>query len=327
MSAFGLIRNSTVAVALNEWLALMEGEYVNEFVVDGGAAIKFVVSDEYVVETLKQQLRSQAEAHGLVFCGIESNKIKLHLIQDLFFAVSRQVYWTADVQRFVERLFESNGYPWPCPGQPVPLEDLADRNSVNAKILKKEFNQWLTKSIMHDIGMAQDFRIGITRLCLNRLVPADASADNETPIHDWLQGRLQKIGPLRAAEIYAKITRHNARAMLRSLCRWLRLAGHNGILLAIDIRQLTRAIPSGVAEVRFTPSAVMDAYEVLRQLIDDIDLFEGLFVVVMADRAFLSDDPKRSVSAYQALKMRIWDDVKARSRDNPLAPLVVLNAA
>ena len=32
-------------------------------------------------------------------------------------------------------------------------------------------------------------------------------------------------GPLRAAEIYAKITRHNARAMLRSLCRWLRLAG------------------------------------------------------------------------------------------------------
>ncbi len=208
----------------------------------------------------------------------------------------------------------------------MPLEDLADGNGVDAKILKKEFNQWLTKSVMHDIGMAQDFRIAMTRLCLNRLVSADGSAD-EMPIHQWLSGELQKIGPLRAAEIYAKITRHNARAMLRSLCRWVRLAGHNGMVLAIDIRQLTKAIPPGFAEVRFTPNAVIDSYEVLRELIDDIDLFEGLFVVVMADQAFLGDDPKRSVSAYQALKMRIWDDVKARSRDNPLAPLVVLNAA
>lgn len=316
-----------MAVALNEWLQLVDSEYLNDFVVEGGAAVKFIVSDEKVMETLKQQAQLQAEAHGLFFARIDSAEVKLHLIQDLFFAISRQADWTADAQRFVERLCESNGYQWPCPGQPVPLEDLADGNGVDAKILKKEFNQWLTKSVMHDIGMAQDFRIATTRLCLNRLVSADGPAENETPIHQWLSGELQKIGPLRAAEIYAKITRHNARAMLRSLCRWVRLAGHNGMILSIDIRQLTKAIPPGFAEVRFTPNAVMDAYEVLRQLIDDIDLFEGLFVVVMADQAFLGDDPKRSVSAYQALKMRIWDDVKARSRDNPLAPLVVLNAA
>lgn len=316
-----------MAVALNEWLQLMHGEYLNDFVVEGGAAVKFIVGDERVVETLKHELRRQGEEHGLLFAGIESNEIKLHLIQDLFFAISRQADWTADAQRFVERLFQSNGYQWPCPGQPVPLEDLADGNGVDAIILRKEFNQWLTKSVMHDTAMAQDFRIAISRLCFSRLVPADGSAANETPIHQWLRGELQKIGPLRAAEIYAKITRHNARAMLRSLCRWLRLTGRNGMLLAIDIRQLARAIPPGFGEVRFTPNAVMDAYEVLRQLIDDIDLFEGLFVVVMADQAFLGDDPKRSVGAYQALKMRIWDDVKARSRDNPLAPLVVLNAA
>ncbi len=315
-----------MAVRLSEWLQLVDREYLNEFVVDGGAAVKFIISDEWAVEALKRDVRRQAEAHGLLFAGIESSEVKLHLIQDLFFAVSGQTDWTADVQRFVERLFASNGYAWPCPGQPVPLEALADGNGVDAKILKKEFNQWLTATVMHDTCMAQDFRIAIARLCLNCLVPADGSAESEVPIHQWLRGELQRIGPLRAAEIYAKITRHNARAMLRSLCRWLRLAGHKGMILAIDIRQLTKAIPAGVAEVRFTPGAVMDAYEVLRQLIDDIDLFEGLFVVVMADRAFVGEDPKRSVSAYQALKMRIWDDVKARSRDNPLAPLVVLDA-
>lgn len=316
-----------MAVPLNEWLQLAESEYLTKFVVDGGAAVKFAVSDERVLEILKQEARRQAEAHGLVFAAIDSTEVKLHLIQDLFFAISRQMDWTGDTQRFVEGLFKSNNYEWPHPGQAAPLEDVADANGVDARILKKEFHQWLTAALMRDAHMAQDFRIALTRLCLSCLAPADGSGETETPIHQWLRGELQRIGPLRVADIYAKITRNNARAMLRSLCRWLRLAGHSGLVLAIDIRQLTKAVPPGTAEVRFTPNAVMDAYEVLRQLIDDIDLFEGLFVVVMADRAFIGDDPRRSVSAYTALKMRIWDDVKARDRDNPLAPLVVLTAA
>jgi hypothetical protein len=69
----------------------------------------------------------------------------------------------------------------------------------------------------------------------------------------------------------------------------------------------------------------MDAYEVLRQLVDDSDMFERLLVTVLADREFIGGDRKRSVDAYTALKMRIWDDVRARERDNPLAPMVILH--
>ena len=38
----------------------------------------------------------------------------------------------------------------------------------------------------------------------------------------------------------------------------------------------------------------------------------------------IGDDPKRSLDAYLALKMRIWADVRPEGRDNPLAPLVRL---
>ncbi len=207
------------------------------------------------------------------------------------------------------------------------MTDLAGHNSVDETILKKEFNQWLTAKVMRDTGLAQDFRIAMTRLSLNRLVPMGESGEAEAPILQWLRGELRLIGPLRAADIYSKITRHNARAMLRSLCRWLRLVGHKGLLLMIDIRRVTQTVAAGAAYVRYTPNAVMDAYEVLRQLIDDVDLFEGLFLVALADRTFIGDDPKRSVSAYTALKMRIWDDVRARDRDNPLAPMVIVDAA
>ncbi|MBV8091404.1 MAG: hypothetical protein JO139_17880 [Alphaproteobacteria bacterium] len=47
-------------------------------------------------------------------------------------------------------------------------------------------------------------------------------------------------------------------------------------------------------------------------------------LVVLADQALIGDDPRRSLDAYLALKMRIWSDVHPEGRDNPLAPLIVL---
>jgi hypothetical protein len=71
---------------------------------------------------------------------------------------------------------------------------------------------------------------------------------------------------------------------------------------------------------------VIDAFEVLRQLIDDAETFQGLMVIVLADEALTGLDPKRSLNAYDALKMRVWDDVRAAGRDNPLASLVRLES-
>ena len=68
----------------------------------------------------------------------------------------------------------------------------------------------------------------------------------------------------------------------------------------------------------------MDAFEVLRQIIDDSEHFSGLLLVVLADRSLIGGDARRSLDAYLALKMRIWSDVRPEGRDNPLAPLVVL---
>jgi hypothetical protein len=70
----------------------------------------------------------------------------------------------------------------------------------------------------------------------------------------------------------------------------------------------------------------MDCYEVLRQVIDEAEHFAGLFLVVLADEAFLSDDPRRSLGQYTALQMRIWDDVRPKDAENPLAPLVRVGA-
>jgi hypothetical protein len=313
-----------MAVKLKEWLDLMDKEYLGDFIVNGGAAVKFVVADEGTIDLLKEHLTDQAAKHGLVLANVDSAIVKLHMIQDVFFAVSGQISWEADAQRFVEGLFQRQGYRWPSAGQPVALAEIAEANKVDATIMRREFNRWLTADLMNDTSMAQDFRIAVMQLCLNRLAPAGHGGEQVAPILQWLRGELRMLSALKNANIYSRITRYNARAMLGSLCRWLALAGHKGLLLSLDIRQLTRTASLVTDGVRYTSGAVMDAYEVLRQLVDDSDQFERFFVVVSADNSFIGDDRKRSVDAYTALKMRIWDDVRARSQDNPLAPMVVI---
>jgi len=313
-----------MAVMLKEWLERIDKEYLRDFIVKGGAAVKFVVADDADIAALDAGLVGKAAEHGLVFARVSSADVKLHMMQQVFFAVSRQIDWEADAQRFVEGLFQQQGYVWPNPGEPVVLKDIAEANQTDATILNRDFKKWLTRELMKDTSMAQDFRLAVTQLCIKRLAPADHGGETVAPILQWLRGELRLLGPLKNANIYAKITRHNARAMLRSLCRWLILAGRTGLFVAVDIRRLTLTAPAAEGVLRYTSGAVMDAYEVLRQLVDDADMFDRFFVAVFANHAFIGDDRKRSVSAYTALKMRIWDDVRAQAKSNPLAPMVVI---
>jgi hypothetical protein len=212
---------------------------------------------------------------------------------------------------------------WPLPGEAVLIEDLPKQSS-DVTLLRRDFRQWLTAEVMRETEMTQDFRVAMTQLCLQRFEPDDSELGITTPVLQWLHGELRRIGALKQTFITARITRHNGRAMLRSLCRWLKLCGQPGLCACLDIRQLGKTGAAAGDGIRYSPAAVLDAFEVLRQMIDDSEHFAGLFLVVLADRALIGDDIRRSLDAYLALKMRIWSDVRPEGRDNPLAPLVIL---
>jgi P-loop Domain of unknown function (DUF2791) len=313
-----------MAVAAAEWLDLIEREYLRGFVTAGGAAVKFAIGDDSALESLRRHLGELSARHEMAHVQIDAAAIRLHMIQDVFFAIARNLDWDAMAQHFVEALFKRQGYEWPRPGDAVPLDQVAEHNAVAATLLRRSLQQWLTAQVMQDPEMSQDFCVAMTGLCLRRLEPEDTQPGITAPVLEWLRGELPRISALKGMFIAARITRHNGRAMLRSLCCWLRLCGRRGLCVALDVRQLGRTGAAAGNGLRYSPAAVMDAFEVLRQLIDDAEHFAGLLLVVLAEDALIGDDPKRSVGAYPALKMRIWDDVRPHGLDNPLAPLVRL---
>lgn len=313
-----------MAISADEWLARLEQEYVSSFITAGGSAVKFVVADGDQLSIVARDLANLAQQHNLTYIPIDAATTKLHMIQDVFFAIARALDWNAMAQHFVEALFERQGYEWPRPGEAVPLHQVAEHNRIDVTLMRRDFRQWLTGEVMRDTQMTQDFRVAMTRLCLRRLEPEDTQLGITAPVLEWLRGELRRVGVLKETSITTKITRHNGRAMLRSLCRWLRLCGRRGLCASLDIRQLAKTGATAGDGIRYSPAAIMDGFEVLRQLIDDGEHFAGLLLVVLADGSLIGDDPKRSLDAYLALKMRIWADVRPEGRDNPLAPLVRL---
>ena len=144
-----------------------------------------------------------------------------------------------------------------------------------------------------------------------------------------LRGELRQISVLKSALIFRRIGRENARHLLFSLAHWLAVNDQAGLVLVLDIRRLgyaRRPSPEERQGHYYTRTALLDAYELLRQLVDNTDEMANCVIVVVASPAFLTDTA-RGLDAYQALKLRIFDEVRDVNRDNPLSSLIRLSAA
>ena len=67
-----------------EWLSVVRQEYLQNFIRDGGAAVKFIVPTEEINHGgLKQGLRSVAEAEGYQFVWVDAATTRVHRASSL----------------------------------------------------------------------------------------------------------------------------------------------------------------------------------------------------------------------------------------------------
>jgi len=314
-----------LAIALEVWLDLMRREYIETYVREGGGAVRFAVADEAVLQQADRRLRETAQRAGFTVVAIDAAAAKIQMLHLVFFAIARAIDWSALAQARLEALAIEAGYTWPVPGRRVRLEELAAANGIAPAMLQRELLRRITQVVWRDPALAQDFRRAMVTLMEALLV------DDIDPLRDavieWLRGDLRTLRPVRPAGIGARIGLQNARAMLLSLCHWMHLCNGSGLAVILDIRQLLRDRRELVGGAAYTPAAVMAAYEVIRQVIDDAEHYRGLFLAVLADHRLHDDSvPKRGLAAYDALRLRLSNDVRPAAGENPLAPLVVLAA-
>ena len=184
----------------------------------------------------------------------------------------------------------------------------------------------LEGDLLNNPTLAREFRLAILRLCQAELGTGDVRAAEREAVLSWLRLEPVALRDLRSASLYARIGRHNARSMLVSLAAWRSGTAGTGLVLDLDLHRLavTRRPPIDERTgFYYTKAAVLDAYEVLRQLVDSTDSLRGVFVSVALPPGLVSDE-SRGLPAYRALQLRVVDEVRDRRRANPYAALVRL---
>jgi hypothetical protein len=306
-----------------EWVAVVEREYLASFVREGGAAVKIAAASTDAGRTeLRRGLLAAGEQHGFQVATLDASDVRLHLMDRLFHAVARQVDWDILARAYMERLLRTRGLRLPPSPEPLTAARLAELNASPEVLLREDLRRALERELFGDYAMTRAFRLAVLHLCAAQLDPTPNPA-LVAAIKQWLCGELRLVSEVKRALIFQKISRQNARHMLFSLAHWLTLTGKGGLLLVLDIARYAEALRPAErgAGNYYSTAATLDLYEVIRELIDATDEVQACFVAVLTGPDFLRDD-RRGVRSYQALYFRVWDEVYDRQRENPFSSLV-----
>lgn len=150
------------------------------------------------------------------------------------------------------------------------------------------------------------------------------SADILSTCWKWLKG--QKLDPAerQRARLFERLNQTNARVWLYSLINLLRISGKTGLIILIDNFEVMLERSPETGRFLYTPNATKDTYELIRQLIDDMELLEN-FMLVLSGRKEVFSDERRGITSYEALRMRLESGLAESRSFNPWADIVDLD--
>ncbi len=312
---------------VDDYVAFVAAEYLQTFVAHGGTAVKLVIpGDDEVARRFSAGLADAAD--GFTHVAVDAVDTRVHLMDQLFGAVARQIDWMSLAASVLHDAYRQAGFPAVGTGEAdLPVAAVAAHHGIDAAELYRSVRRALENLVLADHNLAHEFRVAMLRLCQALMAHGDVSEADRGAVLGWLHCEKIPAAQLRALLIHTRITRHNARPMLTSLTRWVRRAGRAGVVLELDLARIAVGRRPAVEErdgFYYSKAAALDAYELLRQLIDATDELAGLFVAVLLPPELVSDET-RGLPAYSALQLRVADEVRDRHRANPYAALARLD--
>lgn len=311
-------------IPIQEWLHFIDSEYLSTFIKDGGASVKFAVTPEQRKPELYRALKAQCQELDYIFVELDAITSRVHMPQDLFFALARQIDWRLLARRMVLRLAEERGFNV----DEIDLTDSSENifralglaNSLEARFILQDLRRAIEARVYMNQQMARDFKVAMTHLCTNM-----GSGESTQPLLDWLTGVNTRIGNVRTFYIRTSINRTTARHFIESAMYWVRHVGFAGTVVLLDNTRVTVGRNPRDGKRYYTRAMTIDHYELLREFIDDVDRLTATMIAIVTNNDFVDDLSIRSWKIYPALQTRIMDDVRDRNLINPVAALMRLS--
>ena len=230
--------DGTPALEVDEYVKHVRNEYLHAYVHGGGASVKFVAGDEDTTTSyFSKRLENAACDCGYLHVRLDAAQTRVQFVEELFFAVSRNVDWVRLAADFLHRVYAGLDIP-PDPGQPpevsVQVRRVAEANGLHHGELYRTVRRRLERELLGENLLMHQFRVAMLRLCESLLDWVDTDADEHNIVLRWLRGHSVPVAELRTVGLHARVARHQARYMFNSLSRWVHMTGAPGIVVELD---------------------------------------------------------------------------------------------
>lgn len=285
-------------------------KYLQEFIKNGGSKIKFVTGRRGSGKThFLRLMAATARAEDYKTVQFSAKEIWLHDFKDIYVEILQQCDIMDCLEAVSHSLIGRMGYSHEDIPDGMRFIDYLSQNGSGDAIDKREIRTLLRETFLDNPLMDNNFALACSMLTGSILGYPVLEEQNKELLLAWLEGdRTVKLSQLRALDFYpSRITKYNARHMLRSLAELVHMGGYAGLFVTVDDMEILTS-RSSLEEVHYTKVKREDTYESIRQLIDDIDSMKHIMFVYAFDRE-LMDNENAGLKSYQALWMRIQNEI------------------
>ena len=300
-------------------------KYLQEYIKNGGSKIKFVTGRKKSGKTYFLRMMSDlARQEHYKVVQFSAKEIWMHDFKEIYVEIFRQCKIMDCLEGASHRLIHEMGFEYQDIPQGMKFMDFLSQNGMGDVLTRREIRFQLRKIFLDNPMLDNNFALACSMLTGSILGYPVLEEQNREMLLGWMEGdRSVKLSQLRALDFYpSRITKYNARHMLRSLAELVHMGGYSGLFIVIDDLQILIS-RSSLELLHYTKMKREDTYESIRQLIDDIDSMKNLMFVYAFDRE-LMDNENAGLKSYQALWMRIQNEIVGE-RFNRFADLVDLD--
>ncbi len=285
-------------------------KYLQEYIKNGGSKIKFVTGRKGSGKTHFLRLTAAlAKVENYKIVHFSAKDVWMHDFREIYVEIFRQCGIFDCLEAVSRHLIREMGFDCGDIPQGMKFIDYLSQNGMGDALTKREIRTQLRQIFLNNPVLDNNFALACSMLTGSLIGYPVLEDQNRELLLAWLEGdRTVKLSQLRAMDFYpSRITRYNARHMLRSLAELIRMGGYSGLFITIDDLEILIS-RSSLEPVHYTKMKREDTYESIRQLIDDIDSMRNIMFVLSFDRQ-LMDDENAGLKSYQALWMRIQNEI------------------
>ena len=303
----------------------LKQHYLTSYIPEGASKIKFLTGRPGSGKThYGKLLLSEAVSSGFLGVSFSAKDVWLSDFREIYLEILRQ----CDIDRILLGLRdtiirEMNYDPSQIPAGQNLIDYLSEQGKGDA-LTRNTIRDYLRELFLKNPVLDNNFALCCSLLVGDLLGHPTLEAGEREVLYAFLKGdKTIRFTELRAVGLSpVRITKYNARHMLRSLGEIVHLAGYSGIFIVIDDMEILLGRTQSEL-IRYGKVRREDTYESLRQLIDDIDAMKYLFFLLCFDRELI-DDESRGIKSYQALWFRIQNEI-ASPRVNRFADILDLD--